>query len=257
MAYYNIKTHEIVDDCIEGAEVDKNWVEIDDLIVPVIKELNEKRYITRFCCAGHYYPNKDEELDWVYYRNSNAYIAFEPYVKIPSIPDGWKYEPHNNTIRLSYTAFGWYGKLWIDCCYDQGLAAYEFYKYNLFTMEELLKWVRTLPEYHMDSQAHEVYMFFNNIRSKTKSFAKDTLYKYLSEVTVNNKVTIHNHNKIKKDLEDFYSFDVVGNLYYMYNGYNFDKVKEYYKAICDDAYKHIEDLDDYTEHVLSILLNED
>jgi hypothetical protein len=100
-------------------------------------------------------------------------------------------------------------------------------------------------------------MFFNNIESKTKSFAKDTLYKYLSKVTVNNKVTIHNHNKIKKDLEDFYSFDVVGNLYYMYNGYNFDKVKEYYKAICDDAYKHVEDLDDYTEHVQSILLNED
>lgn len=32
-------------------------VEIDDLMLPAIKMLNEKGYMTEFCCSGHVYDN--------------------------------------------------------------------------------------------------------------------------------------------------------------------------------------------------------
>ena len=34
---------------------DGDVVEIDDDLVPVIVELNEKGYITEYCCSGHAY----------------------------------------------------------------------------------------------------------------------------------------------------------------------------------------------------------
>ncbi len=52
MAFYNPKTNDIwADSNIEGFLED--CVEIDEVIAPLIQELNKRGYRTRFCCSGH------------------------------------------------------------------------------------------------------------------------------------------------------------------------------------------------------------
>lgn len=54
MAYMNLKTFEIwADSNIDGFE--NEHFEVDELIAPVIRELNLKGYTTKFCCSGHPY----------------------------------------------------------------------------------------------------------------------------------------------------------------------------------------------------------
>lgn len=71
---------------------DLGVVEIDDMIMPIIKVLNQKGYKTKFCCSGHYYEN-----------NTNTYISFDE-LTIPKIfPKGFAienreyYKQHNWT----------------------------------------------------------------------------------------------------------------------------------------------------------------
>lgn len=66
-------------------------VEIDELIAPTIIILNQKGYMTEFCCSGHWY-NKS---------------TFKPYIKFVDkentpemIPDGWDFEG-NCVIRYT------------------------------------------------------------------------------------------------------------------------------------------------------------
>ena len=50
----NLKTFEIwADSNIDGFE--NEHFEVDELIAPVIRELNLKGYTTKFCCSGHPY----------------------------------------------------------------------------------------------------------------------------------------------------------------------------------------------------------
>jgi hypothetical protein len=70
-------------------------VEIDELMLPVIIELNKKNYYTKYCCAGHYYD-----------RSPNSYIFFEDCVKLPSLPEGYEYDKDNsNTIRNYFSQY--------------------------------------------------------------------------------------------------------------------------------------------------------
>ena len=55
-----------------------NIAEIDELILPAIKILNEKCYLTEFCCSGHWYDG------------SYPYIKFLDDIELPSLPDGWR-----------------------------------------------------------------------------------------------------------------------------------------------------------------------
>ena len=64
-------------------------IEIDELMIPTIKILNQKGYITKFCCSGHYYG-----------QHSNGYIMFEEGVDIPKLPSGWTKETHGNYITI-------------------------------------------------------------------------------------------------------------------------------------------------------------
>lgn len=66
-------------------------VQIDRLMVPIIRELNSKGYKTTGCCAGH--PESDE------YKHSSIYIAFaEDYDFDEPFPEGGKYSKVKHTI---------------------------------------------------------------------------------------------------------------------------------------------------------------
>lgn len=76
---YNQKT--IKNNMCKIKGCDGDVVEVDELFAPVIAELNRKGYRTKFCCSGHYtedYPN--------------TYINFEEGIKLPSLPEGYKYD---------------------------------------------------------------------------------------------------------------------------------------------------------------------
>lgn len=52
MAYYDLKTNEIwAESNIDGFH--DEHIEIDEVIAPLIRELNIKGYKTKFCCSGH------------------------------------------------------------------------------------------------------------------------------------------------------------------------------------------------------------
>lgn len=69
-----------------------NLIEIDELMIPTIKILNQKGYFTRFCCSGHYYD-----------QHPNGYIMFEEGIEIPNIPKDWNKEMHNDCVIIRST----------------------------------------------------------------------------------------------------------------------------------------------------------
>lgn len=94
----------------------KYAVEIDDGIADVITLLNQKGYITTYCCRGHY--------------NSNvAYIDFS-YMYEFDAPEGW-YKSFEGTIR-QINAF-------------ENITEEEFNIIQDNEMKKLLKWVEKLP----------------------------------------------------------------------------------------------------------------
>lgn len=106
--------------------------EIDDLILPIIRELNLKGYITKYCCSGHSYQTG---------LNPNVYISFE----CGCVPE---FIPKDFIIEYE------------DKYYDEtGVCIRKFYKDNLDecelhkeicqTMVDMLEWVNKLP-YRMD-----------------------------------------------------------------------------------------------------------
>ncbi|RYI30454.1 hypothetical protein EVU96_08560 [Bacillus infantis] len=71
-------------------------VELDELIAPTIILLNQKGYITKFCCSGHWYDS-----------HIAPYIYFYEDCEPESIPnsftwDKWDTDKEKPTIRASY-----------------------------------------------------------------------------------------------------------------------------------------------------------
>lgn len=93
--------------------------ECDELIAPIILELNRKGYKTKYCCSGHIY---ERTVDFEDDRNMNMekeifrfddepnyshpYILFDSFIKtIPNLdklPNGWKalYTPVNISEQI-------------------------------------------------------------------------------------------------------------------------------------------------------------
>lgn len=59
-------------------------IEVDELLIPTIKVLNQKGYITKYCCSGHYDG-----------QHSNSYIMFDDGITLPSLPKGFTMEEHD------------------------------------------------------------------------------------------------------------------------------------------------------------------
>ncbi len=59
MAFMDLKTFEIcAESNIDGFH--DEHIEIDEVIAPIIRELNLKGYKTTFCCSGHPYNSLNE-----------------------------------------------------------------------------------------------------------------------------------------------------------------------------------------------------
>lgn len=70
-------------------------VEIDDAFWQDVVTLNKNGYITKYCCSGH----NDKDC-------CSGYIYFEPFVKLISIPNGWRLDKNSfgqeSTIRYDF-----------------------------------------------------------------------------------------------------------------------------------------------------------
>ena len=99
---------------------DGEVVEIDELMIPVIKTLNEKGYCTEYCCSGHYGDGY-----------TNTYIKFSEWVELPEeLPDGFVYEERGNVIRKNYV---------------DNLHPNQKYIEILNTTKDLIEWADNLP----------------------------------------------------------------------------------------------------------------
>ena len=113
-------------------------VEIDDLILPVIKLLNQKGYITTYCCSSHSYDA---------FSNPNTYISFYRDCFPESLPKGF-YAEDDKWYEEFYPKYS--NKDKEDICirkyYDDKLNEFELHKEICKTMIELMKWVEKLEK---------------------------------------------------------------------------------------------------------------
>lgn len=93
-------------------------VELDELIAPTIIELNKKGYLTKFCCAGHWYK-----------KYNAPYIYFLGEEFTPEIMPEYFHLEENDTIRSRFESKD-----------DK-----ERYDYVININNELYKWARELP----------------------------------------------------------------------------------------------------------------
>ena len=102
-------------------------IDVDELMLPIIIELNKKGYYTEYCCAGHYYD-----------KAPNSYILFQEGISIPSLPSGYIYDKDSTrTIRNDFSKYtdG-------DIVYSDNDRYFEIINCNATL---LLNWANSLP----------------------------------------------------------------------------------------------------------------
>jgi hypothetical protein len=95
-------------------------IEVDELLLLPIKILNQKGYITKYCCSGHIYSSYPQ-----------TYIVFEDDINLPNIPNGF-YVDAERCIRKDFN----YKKN------NELLLQKEIIK----TVIDILSWVKKLPK---------------------------------------------------------------------------------------------------------------
>lgn len=117
---------------------DLNVVEIDDLLLPIIKELNQKGYMTEFCCSGH---NYDYENDYC-----NTYISFQEDCLPNIIPDGFVVEDKEYYEKQNWDLLKFYNEDMI--CIRKRHKGFnnelDLHKNLLKTIDGLIEWVKKL-----------------------------------------------------------------------------------------------------------------
>lgn len=96
-------------------------VEIDELLIPTIKLLNDKGYTTNYCCSGHYSDN-----------NTRCYILFAEGIDIPNIPKRFKKVKFGDCISL-------------ESLYSSKRQSYRDFYEICDNAKTLLKWAISLP----------------------------------------------------------------------------------------------------------------
>jgi hypothetical protein len=118
------------------------YVEIDELMAPIIQILNRKGYITRFCCSGHPLD------DWLMVENGElretmnlprCYIAFAKDIILPVLPSDFVLNTNNPTLAAIEKVY------YIDNAFDNQF--YERVRSILETMKQLYEWALDLPNF--------------------------------------------------------------------------------------------------------------
>lgn len=111
-----------------GGEV----IEVDDLLAPVVMELNKKGYYTTSSCAGHI-------------NSGYAYIEFDKCVEeLPTMPDD------SMTRVLEYQVFGEEKSKFVLLAYIEGENALATMKNICNVAQSWYKWAMSLPAYMND-----------------------------------------------------------------------------------------------------------
>ena len=108
-------------------------VEIDDMILPLIKILNEKGYMTTYTCSGHSYE-----------KDTNTYIAFDIETVPKSIPKGFIMEDEEYYKQNNWTFLN--NKICFRKWY-RNIDKKDIPKELLKTMLDLIEWVEELPSF--------------------------------------------------------------------------------------------------------------
>lgn len=157
MVFMDLKTYELwAKSNIDGFHNEQ--IELDEVIAPIIRELNLKGYRTTFCCSGHPFTSlneafttseetakglgglvKTEKTDNEELPIRALYIAPDDYFYISfdgisrqefpvPLPDGFWWD-EENTIRYEYTKHG----------------VYELLEERLTVCKALYQWAASLP----------------------------------------------------------------------------------------------------------------
>lgn len=106
-------------------------VEVDDIILPVILELNKKGYITTFCCGGHHYED-----------NANTYISFDLNTIPKTHPKDFIVE---NEKYYILNKWNWIGNQMCFRKWYKDIPKENLHKELLQTSIDLLDWIKELP----------------------------------------------------------------------------------------------------------------
>jgi hypothetical protein len=107
-------------------------IEVDELFLPIIKVLNQKGYITTFCCSGHITDNI-----------CSSYIAFDDEVILPNLPPMYQYDkdkyPHVDWSKYPNGT---------RCIRRDMIRKNEAATFNelLKNAKNVLKWAKKLPD---------------------------------------------------------------------------------------------------------------
>ena len=99
--------------------------EIDELLIPTIKVLNQKGYLTDYCCSAHAYE---------IHEASNTYISFSEGIMPPNIPIGFQLEGNGED------------KYVIRKCYENISSEGSFFIEILKTAKTIFEWAMELPD---------------------------------------------------------------------------------------------------------------
>lgn len=99
-------------------------IELDELIAPTIIELNNKGYVTIYCCAGHWYDDLCNA--YIYFLNNN-YVPKE-------IPKYFNLEKHGDVAHTIRSRF------------NEQTDFKSKYDFVIEINKMLLEWAKSLPE---------------------------------------------------------------------------------------------------------------
>lgn len=154
-------THDFGDDICDifcNSDIEHNVFEVDELIAEQLAMLCNKGYITEYSCSGHpfgicSYTIKEDAnaqntvipeehiavtqfegsaiavCDLEKHLEDEPYIVFKEAYRFASFPNGWTYDG-NATLRAKI----------------QATSTTDFFRKVLSTVEELDKWISTLPQ---------------------------------------------------------------------------------------------------------------
>lgn len=161
MAYFNTKTYEIWDSVIK--EFRDDMVEVDEVIAPVIQRLNQKGYVTEYCCSGHPFKSiwegkmSKEEFLRTEQNEGKVFHSFE----VDKNTAGIGLLANKNNLYISFIksyGFGTSIKLPDGFIYDEdetecdvirfyynNIEGYPLQHERLEVCEKLLNWANELP----------------------------------------------------------------------------------------------------------------